>query len=197
MTAGTLGCGDWPSGDGFWREAIAEAAEVFDVADVIDCGRAVEIPETASVLDVGQMLLAGRFRADQSPFTEAEVLFVCVEGPDAVDVEDAEDAREDDEFDLWVPLRGSNIRDMSSASHGAEAVGCSIGGAPPIPGYRLEVWGRSNSRHLLGWAAVEGSKGSVLLPHCPPVPPTPCWQRWDAWGPGDVAEDGRDGLLMR
>jgi len=85
------------------------------VAELTDCGRAVEIPAIGSDLDGCHIPRVVRFRDPQSPplvcaADEAETVEAEVE-----DVEEAREFSEDVEFVRCAVLRGISILDTSSA----------------------------------------------------------------------------------
>jgi hypothetical protein len=99
-------------GAGECNAVIAEAADVPEPADAIDCGRAFVRPETGSVLDAGHRPRGAFLRAahvDASPDEEvAPRLFGC-DAVETVEVEDALELSEEDELERWTLLRGMNI----------------------------------------------------------------------------------------
>jgi len=95
---------------------MADAAEGPDVAEFTDCGRAVDMPAIGSDLDGCQIPRVVRFRAPQSPFVAPLTPFVfgaidCADTVDVLDVDDAREFSDEDEFE-----RGAVLRDMSMLS---------------------------------------------------------------------------------
>lgn len=92
---------------------MAEAADGPEPAEAMDCGRALVMPDTGSVLDAGHSPLGAFFRAahveDASPAGAGPTPFGCDDADDIVEVEDACDDSEDDELERWALLRGMNI----------------------------------------------------------------------------------------
>lgn len=96
---------------------MADAADGPEPADAIDCGRAVEIPDIGSVFDAGHKPRGGFFLAPQaepSPAGEAGTPFVCTDGAGTAVFDDADEAREDEEFVRCALLRGMNILNSSA-----------------------------------------------------------------------------------
>lgn len=90
--------------------------------------RAFVTPETGSDFELGHRPRPGFFFEDQvveSPLALCPALLWC----ETVDVDDVDvdDANEEEEFDLWTPFRGMNIRDTSSAFIEVSAA------CPPLP----------------------------------------------------------------
>lgn len=78
-----------------------EAAEALLLADVMDCGRAVDRPETGSVFPVGgQIPLVVRFLAPQSPLVAAEVGLVAADPAEMVELDEAFEERDEEELVL-------------------------------------------------------------------------------------------------
>lgn len=101
---------------------MAEAAEGPEPADAMDCGRAVDMPETGSVFDAGHSPLGAFFRAahvDPSPAGAGPTPFACEETVDIVEVADACEERDEDELERWALLRGMNILKSSVLIGGA------------------------------------------------------------------------------
>jgi hypothetical protein len=91
---------------------MAEAAEGPELADAMGCERAVEMPETGSVLDAGHSPRGAFFRAhvDPSPCGDGTTPFACDDDDaDTVELDDAAEDSEEDEFARWTLLRGMNI----------------------------------------------------------------------------------------
>lgn len=86
------------------------------------CGRAVLRPVAGSAFPGGHSPRAGFFLAAQaagSPFDDTLVLLDCIDDADIVDVEEAVDAMEEEEFCRETGFRGpdaANILLTSSAS---------------------------------------------------------------------------------
>lgn len=88
--------------------------------------RAFVTPETGSDFELGHRPRPGFFFEDQvvdSPLALCPALLWC----ETVDDVDVDDANEEEEFDLWTPFRGINIRDTSSAFIEVSAA------CPPLP----------------------------------------------------------------
>jgi hypothetical protein len=102
-------------GAGECSAVIAEAAEGPELAEAIDCGRALVIPDTGSVLVAGHSPLGAFFRAhvDPSPAGAGPTPLDCDDVADTVDVEDACDERDDDELERCAVFRGMNMRNSS------------------------------------------------------------------------------------
>lgn len=99
-------------GAGECRAVIADAAEVPEPADAMDCGRAFVIPETGSVLDAGHSPRGDFFRAahvDASPDEDVAPRVLGWEAAETVEVDEALELRDEDEFERWTLLRGMNI----------------------------------------------------------------------------------------
>lgn len=123
---GTIGAGECSA-------FIADAAEEPGPADAMDCGRAVEIPEMGSVLDAGHSTLGAFFRAahvDPSPTGEGPTPFVCEDDVDKVELVEACEERDEDEFVRWALLRGMNIL-KSSVLMGAAPLGTPLAALHP------------------------------------------------------------------
>lgn len=104
-------------GAGECNAVIADAAEGPELADAMDCGRAVDMPETGSVLDAGHSPRGAFFRAahaDPSPAGDGPTPFVCDDEVDMVEFDEAVEARDDEELARWMLLRGMNIWRYSS-----------------------------------------------------------------------------------
>ena len=104
---------------GLCNAEIADAADGPDVAELTDCGRAVDMPAIGSDFDGCQIPRVVRFRAPQSPFTAplTPLVFGAVDCADTVDVLEVEDARElsdEDEFERCAVLRGISILSTSA-----------------------------------------------------------------------------------
>lgn len=107
-------CCEGTIGAGACSAVMAEAAEGPGPADAMDWGRAVDMPEMGSVLDAGHSPRGAFFRAHVgaspagagvtpfAPFGWDEVF-------DTVELADAVDASDEDEFVRWTLLRGMNI----------------------------------------------------------------------------------------
>jgi hypothetical protein len=113
---------------------MAEAADDPDVAVVIDWGRAEERPDMGSALEVGHILLAGRFREAHSPFAKGGAPFVCAEEAVMVEAAEADEASEDEELERWVPLRGISILDTSSTLMALRPLAAPLGALHPFRG---------------------------------------------------------------
>ena len=99
-------------GEGECSAVIADAADGPELADAMDCGRAVDMPETGSVLDAGHSPRGPFFRAaqlDASPAGAGPTPFVCDEDDDIVGADEAVEASDDEELARWMLLRGMNI----------------------------------------------------------------------------------------
>lgn len=109
---------------GLCNADIADVAEVPDVAELTDCGRAVEIPAIGSDLEGCHIPpRVVRFRDPQSPppFTTPFTPFVfgAVDAEETVDVLeveefDASEFNDEDEFERCAGLRGINMRSTSA-----------------------------------------------------------------------------------
>lgn len=104
---------------GLWRADIADAAEGPDVAELTDWGRAVDIPAIGSDLEGCHIPRVVRFREPQSPplvcgVDEAETT-VEAEEVEEVEVEEAREFMDEEEFVRCAVLRGRSILDTSSA----------------------------------------------------------------------------------
>ena len=92
---------------------MADAAEEPEPADAMGCGRAVEIPAMGSVLEAGHspfgaLVLRAAHAEASLPFGGATPL-ACDEDADIVEVLDACEANEDDEFVLCALFLGMNM----------------------------------------------------------------------------------------
>lgn len=100
------------------NEAVGPPDDGVDEVETA-CGRAFVTPDTGSDFELGQRPRAGFFFEDQvvdSPLELCPALLLCkTVDVDDVDDVDVDDANEEEEFDLWTPFRGINIRDTSSA----------------------------------------------------------------------------------
>ena len=104
---------------GLCSAEIADAAEGPDVAEFTDCGRAVVMPAIGSDLDGCHIPRVVRFRAPQSPFTAPLTPFVlgavdCAETVDVLEVEEASEFSDDEEFERCAVLRGMSILSTSA-----------------------------------------------------------------------------------
>jgi hypothetical protein len=101
------------TGTGECNAVMAEAADVPELADAIDCGRAVEIPETGSVFDDGQRPRGPFFpraaHAAASLVGAGPRPFVWDDAEDIVDVDDAAEARDEDELARCRLFLGMNM----------------------------------------------------------------------------------------
>jgi len=119
-------------------------------------------PVTGSAFE-GHKLRVGFFLVPQSPLTLFVAPFV-VEGADIVELEDACEARDEDELVLWAVFRGISIRETSSALMLFKPLGASLpelqremdwklgGGATAVIGrerLRDSQWQRWRRRYLL------------------------------------------------
>lgn len=99
--------------EGACRALMADAAEEPEPVDAMGCGRAVEIPDTGSVLVAGHSPF-GAF-ALRAAHAEASLLFegatplACDDDAERVDVLDAWEDSEDDELVRWALFRGMNM----------------------------------------------------------------------------------------
>jgi hypothetical protein len=95
---------------------MADVAEGPELADATDCGRALVMPETGSVLVVGHSPLGAFLRAaqvDPSAAGAGTTPFDCDDAADAVELDDACEERDDDELERCAGFRGINMRNSS------------------------------------------------------------------------------------
>jgi hypothetical protein len=98
--------------EGACRALMAEAAEEPGPAVAIDWGRAVDIPAMGSVLDAGHNplgafgLRAAHVLASPLEDSATPLGWDCEDEAEIVDVDEACEEREPDEFVRWALLRG-------------------------------------------------------------------------------------------
>lgn len=153
---------------------IAEAADEPGPADEMGCGRVVVMPETGSVLEAGHSPFGGfALRAAQVDASEAGTPFGCGVGAAMVEVVEACEERDEDEFVRWTLLRGMNMAPLGPAS--------------ALHACRLMFWKFTGGATAVIGVGVRGRAASVemgLLPS--PVSHTrtprvfPAWQRKDS-----------------
>jgi hypothetical protein len=88
---------------------MAEAAEGLGPADAMDCGPAVDMPEMGSVFEGGHSPRGAFLRAakvDPSPAGAGPTPCVCEDEVEMVEVAEAVDDKDDDEFARCRLLRG-------------------------------------------------------------------------------------------
>ncbi len=99
---------------------MAEEAVGPDGAELTACGRAVVMPVAGSAFPGadGHNPRVGFFRAAQLPASTDDVTlpFVCAEGADIVDVDDAVEAMDEDEFCRCTVLRGAGVNILLTSS---------------------------------------------------------------------------------
>ena len=100
-------------GAGECSAVIAEVAEEPEPAEAMDCGRALVMPETGSVLVAGHSPLGAFFRVVLSRRGSDPVPFAC-EDAETVELVEACEDKEEDELERWVLFRGMNIGRNSS-----------------------------------------------------------------------------------
>lgn len=102
---------------GACKAEMADDAVGPDVAELTGCGLAVDMPVAGSALPGGQSPRVGFFRAAQlfasvPGACTAPFVWGCCDGCDGADmvlVEDAVEARDEDEFWRWAVLRGPGV----------------------------------------------------------------------------------------
>lgn len=98
---------------------MADDAVGPDVAVLTACGRAVVIPVAASALPGGHMPRGvGFFLATQLPASEGGALvpLVCADDAEMVDVDEAFEAMDEEEFCRWMDLRGPGANILPTSS---------------------------------------------------------------------------------
>lgn len=104
-------CCEGTIGAGVCRAVMADVADGPGPAEAMDCGRAVDIPDTGSVLDGGHNPRGPFLRAQAAASPAGAGVAPLVWGVSAgtMVLAEADDAREDEEFARWRFLRGMNI----------------------------------------------------------------------------------------